>query len=283
MPAPSSILRNPWLVALVATLLMGLAMCLADLALPRGGDIWRDWVTEHSTLVYFCEPATIEALLRQKVDTYTNLGFFFVGALLLGYARADRGAVAGGFAGAHPQWSRWFGIALCMTFAGSSLFHASLTRSGEALDLAGTYAAALLPGFFNLHRLWSLVTRRRLPTWPFISAWLAVWLTCSLLIFTLSSRVVVPGGLLLIGLTGFALWLKLRPRRGWYWAASSILLTVLAGLFFVLDIQKIGCDPQGLYQAHGLWHLLAAAAAGVYYGFMRRVLGVSAMAGHWVW
>jgi hypothetical protein len=267
----SPIFRSPWAVAFLATVIMGLLMALVDLALPHGGDFWRDWVTEHSTIVYFCEPASVMAFFRQKVDVYTNLGFFFVGALLLAYARSDRDSSVGGFAVVHAAWSRWFGLALWMTFAGSSLFHASLTRSGEALDLAGTYATALLPGFFNLHRLWSLGLRRRLPPWPFVTAWLLIWLTASLLIFRVSSRVVVPSGLLLIGITGFLLFLKVHPRRGWWFAGSSVVLTVLAASFFVMDIRRVGCDPGGWYQAHGVWHLLAAGAAGTYYGFMRRL------------
>jgi hypothetical protein len=258
-------------MALFATMGMGLVMAVVDLAMPTGGEFWRDWVTDHSTLVYFCEPATVAAFFRQKVDVYTNLGFFFFGALMWAYARADRAHATGGFAVVNRAWSRWFGLAMWMTFLGSSLFHASLTRSGEALDLAGTYSGALLPGFFNLHRLWSLGLKRHLPAWPFVIAWLLVWLAASLLIFRVSSRVVVPGGLLLIGLTGFVLFLQVRPRRGWWFAAGSIVLTVLAATFFVMDIQKVGCDPGSWYQAHGVWHLLAASAAGSYYGFMRRL------------
>jgi hypothetical protein len=255
----------------LATLVMGLVMAALDLGLPGGGAFWRDWVTEHSTLIYFCEPASVEAFFRQKIDTYTNLAFFFAGCLLLGFARRDRDSTSSGFAVVHPQWSIWFGWAMIATFAGSSLFHASLTRSGEALDLAGTYATALLPGFFNVHRVFSMGMRRRLPSRPFVGAWLVVWLVCSLLIFRLSSRVVVPSGLLLIGVSGFILFWKVKPRRGWWFAGSSIALTVLAATFFVMDIQKVGCDPSGWYQAHGLWHILSASAALCYYGFMRRL------------
>ena len=264
-------LKKPWLIAALATLVMGLVMAALDLGLPQGGELWRGWVQEHSTLVYFCEPASIAAFFRQKIDTYTNLGFFFAGSLMLVYARVDRRQAATGFAIVHPQWSRCFGLALLMTFAGSSLFHASLTRSGEALDLAGTYAAVLLPGFFNLHRLFSLWQRRHLPAWPFLLAWMLIWLLSSLLIFRLSSRVVVPFGLGLIGITGFILFWTVHPRRGWWFAGSSIVLTVSAGTFFVMDIEKVGCDPGGWYQAHGLWHLLGAAASASYYGFMRRL------------
>ena len=246
-------------------------MVALDLFLPQGGALWRGWTTEQSTLVYFCEPTTYEALFRQKVDTYSNLGFFFTAMLLLGYRRIDRDRLPTGFALVHPAWTLAFSLAMLATFVGSCLFHASLTRTGEALDLAGTYACALLPGLFNLHRLGSLWRQRHLPALPFLLAWLAIWLTCSLLIFTLSSRIVVPGGLILIGLSGFVLWLRVRPRRGWWFAGSSIVLTVLAASFFVMDIRRIGCDPAGWYQAHSLWHLLAAAAAGSYYGFMRRL------------
>jgi hypothetical protein len=249
-----------------------------DLAFPAGATIWTGWVTEQETLVYFCEPATVDAVFRHKVDTYTNLGFFFWGVLVLAFGWMDRKAQQAGnsmagnrFLATHPIWSLWFGMALLGTFAGSTFFHASLTREGEFLDLAGVYAAALLPGFFNLHRLVSLWARRLLPAWPFLLAWGLIWLLTSLLIFRLSSRVVVPGALVLIGLTGFLLWLQVHPRRGWGFAGGSAGLTALAATFFVFDIQKVGCDPGSWYQAHGIWHLIIAAAAGAYYGFMRRV------------
>jgi hypothetical protein len=190
-----------------------------------------------------------------------------------GYARRDQvqNLPNPGFGIIHPIWSKAFGTALFCTFLGSTFFHASLTLSGEALDLAGVYAAALLPGFFNLHRIQSLRKRRRLPAKPFLLAWLAFWLISSLLIFTVSSRIVVGTSLLLIGGTGFYLFLKVHARRGWGFGASSVGLTLVAAMFFVMDIQKVGCDPGSWYQAHGLWHLMAAMASGLYYAFMRRL------------
>ncbi|HEX2900269.1 MAG TPA: hypothetical protein VHS96_11180 [Bacteroidia bacterium] len=264
-------MKNPWLIAASATLAMGLVMLALDLAFPEGGIIWHGWVTEESTLVYFCEPATVKALFRQKVDTYTNLSFFFNGILVLAFAHADRRRPSVRFAVVHPVWSLWYGIALLTTFAGSTFFHASLTLTGEAFDLSGVYAAVLLPGFFNLHRLGSLWARRRIAAWPFLVACGLAWLASSLLIFEVSSRVVVLGALSLIGISGFVLWLRVRPREGWVFAASSILITAVAAMFFVFDIQKIGCDPESLFQAHGLWHLLSGTAAITYYGFMRRL------------
>lgn len=251
--------------------MVGLLMAIADAAFPEGGVVWNALHTEAETLVYFCEPAEIGALFRQKIDTYSNLAFLFYGLLMLGYSRLDRGQREGGFAVLHPQWSRWFGLAMVATFLGSTFFHASLTRSGEAVDLAGTYATALLPGFFNLHRLVSFFKRRWLPVWPFALAWGLVWLVASLLIFRLSSRIVVPGGLLLVGLSGFVMWLRVHPRSGWWWAAGSLLLSVVAAACFVMDIQKVGCEPGSWMQAHGFWHIFSGSAAASYYAFMRRI------------
>lgn len=242
-----------------------------DLMLPQGGTFWRNWVTEHSTLVYFCEPATEEAFFRQKIDTYTNLGFFFYAMLMFAFARADRETGKTGFAIVHPIWSIGYGVAMLLTFAGSTFFHASLTLSGEALDLAGVYAAVLLPVFFNFHRIGTLRAGRRIGARPFLIGWGVLWIVTSLLIFRLSSRVVVPSALVLIGVSGFILWLKVHPRRGWWFAGSSIALTAVAATFFVMDIQKIGCAPGSWYQAHGIWHLLSASAAAAYYGFMRKL------------
>jgi hypothetical protein len=264
-------IQNPWIFATLSTTMMGLLMVVLDKTFPQGGSIWRDWVTEHSTLVYFCEPATVEALFRQKVDTYSNLGFFFGAMLLYAFARADRRTEGIGFATVHPIWSFWYGSAMLVTFLGSTFFHASLTRSGEALDLAGVYAAVLLPGFFNLHRIGTLWKRQRIAAFPFLLVWGIVWITSSLLIFTVSSRVIVLAALLLIGISGFVLWLRVHPRKGWWFAGSSILVTGIAATFFVFDIRKVGCDPQSWYQAHALWHLLSCAAALTYYGFMRRL------------
>jgi hypothetical protein len=267
----TSFLNSPWRIAAIATLAMGLLMAIVDLAFPHGGNFWMGWLTEADTLVYFCEPATVEALFRQKIDTYTNLGFFFYGVLVLAFARRDRVHASNGFAVVNPIWSKWYGVALLATFAGSTFFHASLTRSGEAYDLAGVYASVLLPGFFNLHRLGCLWAGKRIGAFPFLIGWGITWLIVSLLIFRLSSRIVVPGGLVLIGITGFILWLKVHPRKGWWFAGSSIALTAIAASFFVMDIQKVGCDAQSWYQAHGVWHLLSGSAAAAYYGFMRRL------------
>src|SRR5688572_28709876 len=98
-------LKSPWTIAIAATLSMGLLMVVLDRAFPAGGNIWRDWVTEEDTLVYFCEPATVKALFRHKVDTYTNLGFFFVGVMVLAFGKLDRVKKTGGFAVVHSVWS----------------------------------------------------------------------------------------------------------------------------------------------------------------------------------
>jgi hypothetical protein len=262
---------SPWSIAFLSTCLVLIGMAVLDWAFPNGGSLWNGLITEHETLVYFCEPTVIEALFRQKVDTYSNVGFFFLGILVLAYAWQDHGNTSGGFATSVRSWSYFYGIALLTTFAGSTFFHASLTRIGEATDLAGVYAAVLMPGFFNLHRVACFLKQRRLPSWPFLAVWAVVWIVCSLLIFRLSSRVVAPSGLLLIGLSGFFLFLKVKPRKGWGFAASSVVMTFVAATFFVFDIQKTGCEPNSIWQAHSIWHLLAACAAGLYYGFMRRL------------
>ncbi len=235
--------------------------------------MWRNWFTEHNTLVYFCEPASIKELFRHKVDTYTNLGFFFLGILVFAYGKLDQkmNNPQTGFAVIHPSWSIWFGLALISTFVGSTFFHASLTWWGEIFDLIGVYAAALLPGFFNLHRIQSLKKQKRLPARSFLVAWALFWLLSSLLIFTVSSRVVMGGSMLLIGATGFYLFLQVKARRAWAFGASSLVLTFIAASFFVMDVKKVGCDPVSWYQAHGTWHLLAALASGMYYAFMRQL------------
>lgn len=263
---------RPYWIALLACICAGLGMAIPDLMLEDGGRLWLDFYTEHQTITYFCEPASVDAFIRQPADTYSNLGFLYIGVVMLVFAFQDRRREPTIFLHQYPIWSFLYAGALIATFLASGFFHASLTRFAEWLDLAAVFAAALLPVFFNFHRLQAHYQKQTASVGPWITIYLASLTLACISIFQINAWWTFPAAILMIALS--SVWLQLVGRwpGGWKWALGSMLMTAFAAMWFVFDIQRILCDSQSWLQPHALWHLSDAAAVGIYYGFMRKVL-----------
>lgn len=265
--ADMSLPLSPFRLAALLTLLAGLCLALPDWLSVDGEALWTQLYVQESTLTYFCEPAVVEAFIRQPADTFSNLGFLFVGVAMLAFGWRDRQQVPNNFVGAHPSWSFLFGGAMVFTFLGSAFFHASLSRLAEWLDLAAVYSAMWIPIFFNLHRLQNGRKGGMAQARPWQLAFVAVWCLCCGLIFQVNAWFTMPIALLLIGITST---LVQRKHPGDVrLLALSMLLSLFAVMWFVFDIRRILCDPESWFQPHAIWHLSDAATAGTFYAFMR--------------
>ncbi|MEM6273252.1 MAG: hypothetical protein AAF998_27845 [Bacteroidota bacterium] len=262
---------RPFVIAAVTTLVIAVLLALPDLITQDGADAWDSLFTERNTLWYFCEPPQIDRFIRQPSDTYSNLGFLFVGVVMLGFAQRDRKSRAPTFIVRNWIWSVLYGWALVLTFLGSGFFHASLTWFGEWIDLVAVFAVGWLPVVVNFHRLQEAQGPQTSSRWLWLAVYLALWLLSSYSIFRVKAWFTFPAVLGLIGLS--SVWVQVRcgTRRSRGWMMGSIGLTLLAIMWFVFDIKRIGCDPESWFQPHAMWHLTNAAAAGCFYGFMRRV------------
>lgn len=246
-------------------------MAIPDLLLHNGSWIWEGFYTEQSTLIYFCETVIPNAFIRQPADTYSNLGFLFVGVVMLVFARQDRRQSPRLFLQQHPIWSYLYAAALIATFLCSGFFHASLSRFAEWLDLAAVFASVWIPVCFCFHRLYSHHRKRSGPVVPWLSLYFVLLLLSCLSIFRINAWWTFPAAILLVGLS--SAWLQSAGRfpGGWKWVVASILMTLFAAMWFIFDIRRILCDSESWLQPHALWHLFDAAAAGCFYGFMRTV------------
>jgi hypothetical protein len=264
-----NILSNPLWRALVVTLSIGALMALLDLLVKSGGHFWDGYFTEPDTFDYFCEETDRGALFRHKVNTYTNLAYLWGALWIFFHGVADRKKGGKTYLRRHPEWSILMGWACILVFVGSTLFHAGLTRWTEWADLAGVYAVALSIACMTAHRIHGLIRRQHSASWPFVLAWFVLWISACASIFNIRSWYLVLGAFLMIAIGGLLVLLLTKRSKSSLWYLASMLLTVMAVMFFSFDISRIFCDPKAWIQPHGNWHLCAAASFMLYYRFIR--------------
>ena len=136
-----------------------------------GRNVWRDW-TEAKELrrPAYAERIYPDDLLRTRANSWSNLTYVLVGfyAIALGCHDLRRKRSAeDGYLIHTPPMSILFGVTCCYLGFGSGLFHASLTRWGQQLDVAAMYAPLLACIAINLGTLDSV----RENSWSF--GWLS--------------------------------------------------------------------------------------------------------------
>lgn len=166
-----------------------------------------------------------QGLLGQPVNTITTLAF----------------VVAGGWLLRRPG-ARWVGVALLATGVGSFVFHGPMPEWGEwAHDVTLAWLIVVIGGLNTRWEAWS-----RTPSLLVIAVPVALLPALGDSI-AVSATVIVLGSILLR-----------RPTR-----------TELAPLFLLGVVAVLGrlgatgwplCDPESVWQMHGLWHIGAAVA-----------------------
>jgi hypothetical protein len=177
----------------------------------------------------FCEAVRAGAI-KQPANTWSNLGFVFVGGLVVGAGR-----------------DRAFGWAIVFLGPASMALHATLTLGGQWIDVVSMYLVPTLLVARNVRApLWAYVVVNGalggvMWVWPGTRRWLFV----GLLVVLVASELKVP-----------------RPRRLLALAAAAFASAATA---WALDMTGTVCAPESWLQGHALWHLGCAAAVGLLY------------------
>ncbi|HWB88636.1 MAG TPA: hypothetical protein VG872_05435 [Acidimicrobiia bacterium] len=180
-----------------------------------------------------CE-AIVPGLLAQPVNSLTALAFLFAGVVVV--ARTEH---------------HWLGWALAATGVGSFLFHGPMPPGAEWIhDVTLAWLLLVVAGIGLGRDRWG-----RLPGLILLAALMAAF--------------PILGDPVGVGLAGVAIGaLVIRDRSVRTLGPMTLLL--LGAL-----VGRLGatggplCDPGSLVQAHGVWHLAAAAAA-AWWGLARR-------------
>lgn len=219
----------------------------------------------------YSEAIHSQSVFRTRANTWSNLAFVLVGfyALLAGFRdfRDNRPT-------ASPALTLLFGAACCILGIGSGIFHASLTRWGQQLDVASMYPPLLA--------LMAMMARRTLVTVFRLSQRSANHLTALLIVIVLiatallyvykwSMSVTVVLSVHVLGVTALCAVDRLlyRPTaalRGFLAGFAALL----AGVFCrQMDVAGRFSGPDAWYQGHAIWHVFCALALALSWRYVR--------------
>ena len=254
---------------------------LALAGLSRTGhdrNVWEGWRESHELRhPGYAERVYIDEVFRTRANTWSNLAFVLVGlyGIAMGWHDLRHPSPGGaGYLVQTPALSLTFGLACCYLGAGSGLFHASLTRFGQQLDVAAMYAPLLALIAVSIGRWIPCLPpgrhRRSLPTWPI---WIALVVVASVLLFlyksSMSSLNVLSTLIAIVSLC--AVLDRFRTSREfdvrWLcWSGAALIAAVICRQ---LDIAGRFAGPDAWLQGHALWHLLTSLSLGCIYFYHR--------------
>lgn len=222
----------------------------------------------------YAEAVYGNSIFRTRANTWSNLAYMFVGLYVIGYAVWDarrKTTDRDPYAVRQPALMALFGVACFSLGIGSGLFHASLTRWAQQLDVGTMYAplvvlvaihwARWIPGVTVAKRFWR--------TWPLFAA-VAIAVSLALYIYKwqLSSTNVMLTllGIIWAGMIADALFGSFKSRHRW----AGLAFVTLAASFTIRQLDVAGrlTGPDAWYQGHAFWHLGTAITLGcmaIYY------------------
>lgn len=252
--------------------LVGLVLILSVVARSgEGQGFWDGW-PESSDLRRpgYAERVYSHDLFRTRANTWSNLAFVLVGFYALAIGRQDRHpphSSASGYLARTPAMSLLFGLSCCSLGVGSGFFHASLTRTGQQLDVASMYAPLLVAIAVNCGRCLPQVRwpgrPRSLPTWPGLGA--LVLVACILLYqfkWSMSARTVLSTLILMVAAGALLDVFRTASQMNFRWLTLASI-SLLAGLACrQLDVAGRFSGPDAWLQGHALWHFFTALSLG---------------------
>jgi hypothetical protein len=250
------------LIVMFALLAFGL--CLLFLAVKLGlrtpehrAQIQRErdgscpWDSLRPATVHFCEHRVC-GWIEEPANTWSNLAFFVVGAVILRESHREPNAIQ----------LRPLGWACQFLGIGSFAFHATGTFIFEFFDLSGMFLVS------NFWLMWNVNLVRQLPVPVNRLLFAGGVATCSALLLILPSEgtVIFTVQIVAIQLIQIALLFMRRKDAVEKSAVPFALMAMFFGLSFFLwqlDINghPLICDPHNhFFQGHSLWHLFNGCA-----------------------
>jgi len=228
--------------------------------------VWEGWQAsgELHRPVYG-EQIFADSIFRTRANTWSNLAYVFVGIYIMVIGIFDwRRSACGEDAPLcrRPAMGILFGLACCYLGVGSGIFHASLTRWGQQLDVAAMYSPLVV--------LIALNGDRRFPAW---GLWTLAAIISSALLYwykwSMSSTVVLPALILAVVVLMILDRFRAGSRFETRWILFATLSLIAAFLFRQLDVDGNFTGPDSWLQGHVFWHIFTATGLACAYGYYR--------------
>jgi hypothetical protein len=226
----------------------------------------------------YSEAVYPESIFRTRANTWSNLAFVLVGIYAITAAAFDRRRGIAWLAETQASpilLTALFGTACVYLGIGSGIFHASLTRWGQQLDVASMYPPIQALIALLLHRM---LVQRCAPTRPGAAAGLSIALTAILILagialyhykWSMSSKTVLPLHILALAVA-YTVDVLVTPGHGRLrWLALAFLALLLGVACRQLDVAGAFSGPHAWYQGHALWHGLCSLSLAMGWCYIR--------------
>jgi hypothetical protein len=248
----------------------------------RDVNVWENWRASKGLMnPSYTEAIYEHSVFRTRANTWSNLAYVFVGLYAIAIAVYDWRRAwpkESGYIVQTPALTGLFGVACCYLGFGSGIFHASLTRWGQQLDVASMYAPILALIAIGSGMLCPRIPvggrSRSVPAWPVLAGLIIV--TDALLYvykWSMSSKEVLTTLILMIFILGSVHAIRRYRQFKVRWCLISVIALFAAVFFRQIDVAGRFTGPDAWLQGHLLWHFLTAASLGTGYMFFRSEKG----------
>jgi len=204
----------------------------------------------------FCEAIRYGEWIRQPTNTFTNISFMLAG-LYIAYLQYYKKQPQKNHLTNSNALTYTYAASVFLVGAGSFFYHASLTFLGQFFDVMGMY---LTITFFSLYNF------ARMKKWSdgnFILPFVLVNILLGLALYYIPE---IRRYLFGVAIVIFLIIATITQKKMQSQIESKYLKWTLGSFavafgIWILDIKKIVCIPQSLFQGHGVWHFLCAVAS----------------------
>jgi len=257
-----------YLLPLIIFFVVSISLVVAY-ELLRFVNLWAGMPYAGNNALEFCEINRFCEAVVQPANTWSNLGFLFVGLFCLFVGINDvktRSPEIPNLVVRYPVFSILIGASCIYLFLGSFLYHASLTHTFQMLDITGMYAVALSFLAYMVFRFVPTRYAKRKSKFKSNHRLIVPVVMLFNLLFLggmweINVNILFPAVILLILILRIYydkrnnLKKQLPYQR---FAHLSFITGVVAFVCWILDRQDVWCNPESLLQGHAVWHVLCA-------------------------
>lgn len=239
-------------------------------------DYWLQWKGYDSATTFLCEKIYLRHLIRQPLNTISNIFYLYFSLEMLRFAYKDYyqyHTELPNLLKANFQYSLLFSLAMCLIFFESSIFHASMLQVFLRFDMMGVFTCLLLPALYSIHKIVQASLYSNRPYYSLSASLLLVLgliasvSICSLYLWDQASYYVmsiIATSMIALNTYYSRYYLLHHNTRLMY---QALFLSAIAILFYELDYYY--CDRYSWMQLHSLWHVCSAFSMYYFYLYMR--------------
>lgn len=213
----------------------------------------------------FCEKAIASNLIRQPVNTFSNIIYLIVAVIIFKNKKRNINSVSDNI---NQFYESFLGYLLTYIFICSVLFHATLADIPLKFDFTAVCAFVAFPSIYFLHHF-IFKKKNSSNDVEKISFSLSFFITFYLLfLFTHYEKhnLEMLFLIMIYFILSFIVLIKNSVNRIYLFISRASVS--VAVIWFELERNKIFCNPDGYLQLHSLWHIFIGLSAFYFYLYM---------------